>query len=749
MFEGNLTLGRTMLRRFVSAVAAAGFSAMLLAGSPGLASAAPCLEAASGISGLVCTANDLGVSSIIVTNLIDGCTGFGDTFTFDGKFGVASASPTRYDLGFYVGADGMQSYTGSCSVSVVPTTGGFPNLDTDACGDYDGTAMLVPVTNVTSTCKDNDKNGFYDLSICTSWDNNTMPNCSGPTDAVPATKSKCSCAIVNTPIAAPHCASNADCSTDNNPCTTEVCNAIGTGLGDDFGCSSNPNTLSCDDGLYCTTGDTCSGGTCGGSPRNCSDSNVCTTDSCNEATDSCNNINNTIACNDGQYCTVGDTCSGGVCGGSARNCSDSNVCTTDSCNETTDACVNAPNTGPCDDGLFCTTGDVCSGGVCATTPRNCSDGNLCTTDTCNDTTDACVNTNNTIPCDDGLFCTAGDVCSGGVCTTTPRNCGDGNVCTDDSCNETTDACVNAPNTSPCDDGLFCTVDDTCGNGECNGTPRVCSDPHQCTVNSCNEATDSCQFTPDNDLCEDEDICTTDICDVEVGCRHIFSCEDICRSTNFYAKRSGGDDNVVQDILDAAGGLEVCGEFVTETSIGDSVEGLGLDSALEGLCVRVQHIDQRALYRELVATALNCAMSGSGGDEEFCDEVVRRFVDVDFSDCSDLCAEGALDSSAADYCIESLRCYNNGGEMKRGKCAYGTCDVSRDFCGGDYGTCPPIGVVGFPLLQVCERFSDNCRDERFCQEGLEVCPGRLPPSGRSACRDAKRNDCTIDDCFDDD
>ena len=42
------------------------------------------------------------------------------------------------------------------------------------------------------------------------------------------------------------------------------------------------------------------------------------------------------ACSDGQFCTTPDTCTGGACGGAARDCSDPNPCTADSCNETTD-----------------------------------------------------------------------------------------------------------------------------------------------------------------------------------------------------------------------------------------------------------------------------------------------------------------------------------------------------------------------------------------------------------------------------
>jgi hypothetical protein len=74
------------------------------------------------------------------------------------------------------------------------------------------------------------------------------------------------------------------------------------------------------------------------------------------------------------------------------------------------------------------------------TNADCDDGNLCTTDTCVSGT-GCVNSNNTLPCGDGLFCNGNEVCGGGSCQPgVPVNCSDGVSCTADSCNEATDAC---------------------------------------------------------------------------------------------------------------------------------------------------------------------------------------------------------------------------------------------------------------------------------------------------------------------
>ncbi|MFQ5461272.1 MAG: hypothetical protein ACE5E5_01460, partial [Phycisphaerae bacterium] len=106
-------------------------------------------------------------------------------------------------------------------------------------------------------------------------------------------------------------------------------------------------------------------------------------------------------------------------------------------------CVNTNNAAPCDDANACTTGDTCSLGICVGgAPPNCNDGNVCTDDSCDPAT-GCVNTNNAAPCDDGLFCTSADVCVGGVCTGGgATNCSDADACTVDTCDEVADVCVN-------------------------------------------------------------------------------------------------------------------------------------------------------------------------------------------------------------------------------------------------------------------------------------------------------------------
>ncbi|MEK6676046.1 MAG: hypothetical protein AABZ47_10390, partial [Planctomycetota bacterium] len=57
---------------------------------------------------------------------------------------------------------------------------------------------------------------------------------------------------------------------------------------------------------------------------------------------------------------------------------------------------------------------------------DCNDGTVCTNDICSD--GFCLHSNNTLPCDDGLFCTASDVCGGGICAGSGDPCTGGQLC---------------------------------------------------------------------------------------------------------------------------------------------------------------------------------------------------------------------------------------------------------------------------------------------------------------------------------
>jgi hypothetical protein len=72
-----------------------------------------------------------------------------------------------------------------------------------------------------------------------------------------------------------------------------------------------------------------------------------------------NEADDANSCSDLDFCTLADHCSAGSCVGTAVDCGDGDVCTSDSCDPATGACAHVNSTNACDDGSACTTGDQC------------------------------------------------------------------------------------------------------------------------------------------------------------------------------------------------------------------------------------------------------------------------------------------------------------------------------------------------------------------------------------------------------
>ncbi len=231
----------------------------------------------------------------------------------------------------------------------------------------------------------------------------------------------------------------------------------------------------------------------------------------------CHGMTDGMPCDDGRYCTVNDACAGGACTGSTNPCDDGESCTADACNEADDACEHkpAPDGAQCDDGRHCTLAEICTGGVCGGgMPRYCSDADPCTEDSCDEENETCVNAvvPDGTPCD-GAYCVLGEECMGGVCMGgRPRDCSDDNSCTIDYCDVDADTCVNTllPDGSWCDDGIFCNVGEMCTAGACDGgRERPCSDGNSCSADFCDEDAVMCVniLIPDGTACDDGEFCT--------------------------------------------------------------------------------------------------------------------------------------------------------------------------------------------------------------------------------------------------
>ncbi|MCO4764428.1 MAG: formylglycine-generating enzyme family protein, partial [Myxococcales bacterium] len=83
-----------------------------------------------------------------------------------------------------------------------------------------------------------------------------------------------------------------------------------------------------------------------------------------------------------------------------------------------------------------------------------------------------------------------------------KNCDDGNVCTDDSCDKKS-GCVALPNTATCTDGSECSLDDNCAGGKCVAGKPKCAEPTQpCRQAACDAKTAKCtvEVASDGTVC---------------------------------------------------------------------------------------------------------------------------------------------------------------------------------------------------------------------------------------------------------
>lgn len=243
-------------------------------------------------------------------------------------------------------------------------------------------------------------------------------------------------------------------------------------------------------------------------------------------------------------------------------------------------------------------------------------------------------------------------------------------------------------------------------------------------------------------CRDTDgiECTVPERDESGFCTEVDACIQTCRPADYWAAHSGNESgglNLGQQVLDAAGPFVICAQMIKTSEVGT------LSSFLEALCVRTEGYEERELFRQLVATAMNCAISEGGR----CDQILPRFIDVTFDACNSLCAGEPVEGGpSVAECTHQLACFNEGGRLIDGQCALGTCARNAGaLCGSDYGDCPNAGGRS----QDCVPFVDGCAVTPLCSEDAEVkapiCPAVETISSAAACRAARNNDCTLNGC----
>ena len=431
-----------------------------------------------------------------------------------------------------------------------------------------------------------------------------------------------------------------------------------------------------------------------GASADCDDGDACTTDRCDDVSGRC--LYEALVCDDGAFCNGAEACSEGVClPGGPPDCDDGVDCTVDSCDPASDTCEHRPDDSICDDGTPCVQAGYCDPllGCRGDGVVDCDDGIVCTSDACEPATEDCTHTPQSSLCDNGRYCDGAETCdvTRGCVGGTPVLCDDGIDCTVDTCDEAADQCAFRPNDSMCDNAAFCDGAERCDTlAGCVPIGAVdCDDGVACTEDTCDEDADVCRHASLDPPCDDGLFCNgPETCDAGLGC---LAGEPPCALPL-----------VCDESASACVGCVVDADCPADDPCraAHCVDGTCLVEAIDGCCV---------------------------GDEE-CDDTNACTTD---SCMNNVCEHASVEDGSP--CEDALFC--NGPETcLDGACVEGsppctgseTCDESDDTCE------PAAGCVG---AIECDD-GNACTDDR-CVEG--DCQNE---PNTTACDDS--DECTSDD-----
>lgn len=599
------------------------------------------------------------------------------------------------------------------------------------------------------------------------------------------------------------------------PCTVDNVCARGVCVGDPKVC---PQPGECIDAIYCDPNlDACIYNyTSAGSPCNMED--LCNSWTCNgagscdldtpivtcSAIDQCHDVgvcipdlgvcttpilSDNTPCNDGNACTLSDTCQQGTCFGDNHVvCEPLDQChLIGICDTGTGLCSNpvAPDGSFCEDSNLCSEAESCVAGVCVPCGFiDCNVSNPCLIGHCNATTGCYTTYNDGVPCDDGDECTTGTTCLSGSCPSgtgtlipcnNPNECGstmcmydqgcmfsganDCTFCLIDSdcpylpchmqhCNTTTQQCyftVDDTQTVGCTDGNFCNGMSQCSNGACyRGPPPNCDDDNSCTYDYCNVTLDVCTHTPlTGNVCFSDDHCvisafcssggaclanTTVDCAPAPACHYALGCDGASGECE-YGKLADGtpcDD----------GNSCTIGDTCTNGLCGSTTY---LSCPPTNPCQQNGHCDQQlggCVYYDY-PDGIQC--------DDGSNEVILALCDS--GDCSytqtPTCTDVVVDIDPCQYveytpfgCV--INNVTDGTPCTTGL-PYGECTTPQDTCVS--GTCTRTWQVGLPC-----RLADStgCDITDLCVDGLDHCPNDLKEPDGTPC--PSTDSCVVTTCL---
>lgn len=253
---------------------------------------------------------------------------------------------------------------------------------------------------------------------------------------------------------------------------------------------------------------------------------------------------------------------------------------------------------------------------------------------------------------------------------------------------------------PCNDGLFCTVEDVCGASTCTGVPRPCEDGVGCNgVSACSEDAGAC--SADENQCDELALCDVSSDECVTTCAGCVV-EGVCLAAGAAA---ANNPCLVCDPQRSTASLSVaegaaCGSGPAECSAQDTCDALGQCLAnhlplgascgmLGGQCDAADACNGSGVcVRQVAAAGSPC------NDGLFCTDGDSCQGGQCLSGGPRNCGNNAACDETSDACVTRLAgagepCADNSGCADGRQCVFSFVDLDGD----GFGSGAPIGVCG--------------------------------------------------------
>ena len=481
------------------------------------------------------------------------------------------------------------------------------------------------------------------------------------------------------------------------------------------------------------------------------DGNVCTTDTCDGSSNACQHT----AGNAGMVCRAG---SGDQCDPDEKCTGSSPTCPADVVQPNTSTCRTAAGECDLDDKCPGVAGQPCTADAKKPNGTGCADdGNPCTTDTCNGTSNSCQHPAG----NGGTVCRAG---SGDVCDPDELCTGTSTTCPADVKKSASFVCRAAVDV--CDKDEKCTgvAGQPCppGDSKQSAGTACTSDGNPCTLDQCDGTSDACQHPAGNsgavcrtgsgDMCDPTETCdgSSPTCPPDV----VQPSTVVCRATAGECDQAETCPGVAGQKCSAADTKKPSGTLCTDDgnvcttdTCNGSSNSCQHHAGNAGTVCRAGSGDLCDPDETCTGTSATCpadavqpptfvcrAAAGECDLDETCPGAAGQPCPSDAKKASGTTCTADSNPCTLDQCDGSTpACQHpagNAGAVCR--TAAGPCDVAES-CTGTSATCPTDGLA--PSGRVCRPAAGACDVSESCTGSNPQCPtDAFKPSG-TLCRGA--------------